>query len=152
MQYRLTSRLIIVAGFNVKSTVFEIEIWSFTRLNKRGEMLKIWAFSNGLQIINRDAVSTCDRWQRKFIMNLTWCSPPLLSQIRDWRIPLWSLIHSFFHCVSLGNWTSHIWRRRRVASSQVVLKKKTRTCFEQLLSAGHAKFLREREWDDLSDL
>jgi len=69
----------IVAGdFNAHSMQ-----WGNPATTPRGRAVEEWALWTGLQLLNRDPVSTCVRPQGESIIDLVWATPPIARRVTD---------------------------------------------------------------------
>lgn len=76
------SNLIVIGGdFNAKS-----KLWSSAHPNKRGEIMKDWAATYDLRLVNTGNTPTCVRPQGVSIVDLTWTSSTLINRITEWKV------------------------------------------------------------------
>ncbi|XP_029172845.1 uncharacterized protein LOC114941855 [Nylanderia fulva] len=78
---QIRSRIIICGDFNAKS-----HLWGSKTTDKRGRLIDLLASSNGLSLVNIGDLPTCIRPQGSSVIDLTWASHDMLSNICDWKV------------------------------------------------------------------
>jgi len=78
----LESRYTIIAGdFNAKN-----RMWGARITNSRGEKISRWAASKDLRLLNEGTSPTCVRHHGDSIIDLTWSTADMYSQIYEWKV------------------------------------------------------------------
>jgi len=77
----LPGPVLVMGDFNSKS-----RSWGCPYEDRRGEVLRDWAESLGLTLLNERSVATCVRTQGESIVDLTWASPAALRMVGGWRV------------------------------------------------------------------
>jgi len=77
----LPGPVLVMGDFNSKS-----RSWGCRYGDRRGEVLRDWAGSLGLTLLNEGSVPTCVRPQGESIVDLTWASPAALRRVGGWRV------------------------------------------------------------------
>ncbi|XP_054015954.1 uncharacterized protein LOC128896615 [Hylaeus anthracinus] len=75
------ARTLVLGDFNAKSTA-----WGGPATDARGRAVLEWAASADLQLLNRESVSTCVRWQGESIVDLSWATPAAARLVSEWGV------------------------------------------------------------------
>ncbi|XP_026327594.1 uncharacterized protein LOC113235887 [Hyposmocoma kahamanoa] len=96
------ANILVMGDLNAKSAA-----WGSCLPNAKGRAVQAWVTANGLVVANRDTANTCVRRWGGSIVDITFATPTLASQVQDWRV-----------LEGEETLSDHVYIRFRVSSSQ----------------------------------
>ncbi|XP_026325286.1 uncharacterized protein LOC113234205 [Hyposmocoma kahamanoa] len=96
------ANILVMGDLNAKSPA-----WGSRLPNAKGRAVHAWVTANGLVVANRGTANTCVRRWGGSIVDITFATPTLASQVQDWRV-----------LEGEETLSDHVYIRFRVSSSQ----------------------------------